>query len=81
MRAAVPLLEPLGDRAGGCSSACSEMHTFTWPCASSMWPVQRAWWQRPAAWLRRRLCVMCWRWAGRNLLCRHHRRVHRRMRA
>lgn len=29
----------------------------------------------PRRWLRRRLCVCCWRWSGRNLLCRHHRRA------
>lgn len=29
-------LVPLGDRAGGCTEACSEMHTFTWPCEQAM---------------------------------------------
>lgn len=49
----------LGTRAGGCTEACSEMHTFSWPCEQSVLPP------RPNAFVR------FWRRHRYYWRCRH----------
>lgn len=45
----------LGKDAGGCSIACSEMHTFSWPCEQAFITVDELlWWRR----LRLRLAAL-----------------------
>ena len=43
-----PSYRVLGRDAGGCSEACSEMHTYSWPCELSVLPPDQAGWQRAA---------------------------------
>lgn len=38
-----PRTRLLGSAAGGCTSACSEMHTFSWPCSLSVMPAPLRW--------------------------------------
>jgi hypothetical protein len=51
---------PSGPLETGCSAACSEMHTYSWPCEQALLPPRRDWMQRlsgdrlyvrPATWV------------------------------
>ena len=53
-------LVPLGTKAGGCTEACSEGHTYSWPCEQSMVFAERSYRFRSAFWRAEKFALRHW---------------------